>query len=572
MQRGVVRLVFILQRYFLTCAAVLLIEGSSSVALGQKSVPLASQAQGISEYELLVRYGLPLAHEDSVLLLYGQMKGLFRSLPMMPNHYGKCGTELANEAHNIQIISKNLRQAVIFSTQSLSDSVKSPSGRFTIYYDKSGSNAATSEYVDSIAHFADEAYQLEVVELGYPKPPYSFADSTWHIELQHLGAGFYGVTTPFGNALSSSPSGLKRYLSYITIDNSFESGYATLGLPAARITVFHEFHHVIQNGSYGTNDKDVAFREMMAVWMEMRSTPWVPDYLQYIPSYTLHLDKPFDSIDNIGYYGQCVWMQYLSQKYGDEILKDVWDFYATKLPDYLFCFDSILTQHGTNFCTEYERFGTAIYYTGRNFQGTSPFPDARKFNVDEIQDTIIEPNVARSFLAYPTSLHIFLCGYGKDTSVIVISRSTDRSFQANATVTSKSPLSFETTYQLLPETFCDTISLPTLVATKIFPQPFVISSSDNQAVLNILAATNSSQPSTVDLNIYSAGNTLIRHYERSTDPKLQTLASDPFGGSWYVEWDGRDDLGRIVPSGVYYYSVYVDGHRDGGKFVVIRKN
>jgi hypothetical protein len=521
----------------------------------------------------MIRNGFPLAHEDSVLIAFGQMKGLFLHSDYIITK-GKCGTALAAEVNQLQGISSGLRKEVLESVNDLSDSLISPSGRFKIYYDKTGVNAATAEYVDSVAKFADEAYELEIVELGYIKPPYTGPDSTWHIELRHLGAGFYGVTTQIGNAFGSSPTGLSRFLSSITIDNSFDSGYSTHRTDAARITIFHEFHHVIQNGSYGANltsTKDGAFREMTAVWMEMRSTPWVPDYLQYIPSYTLHLDEPFDRIENIGYYGQSIWIQYLGKKFGDDIIRDVWDFYSDKYADFLIGFDSVLTQRNTNFCMEYMRFGTALYYTGKNYQGNSPFPDARKFNADAIRKIILQPNIPDDFIALPASLHIFTCGYGKDTSVIVISRSTDMRFNSNASVTSKSMLTFQDSFQF-PETFCDTISLPALIATKVFPQPFLISSSDNQSTLNILASTKSYKPSSASLNIYSLDNTLIRHYERAFDSKTQVLAADPFGGSWYVEWDGRDDAGKIVPSGIYYYSIKTDIDRDNGKFVVIRKN
>ena len=194
-----------------------------SFAFAQKTTPLASQAQSISEYENLVQNSLPLSHEDSVLILYGQMKGLFRSLPPLKNTYRKCGAELAFEAMRIQEkFSQPLREAVIQFGISYTDSVTSPSGRFTIYFSKTGVDSATDEYVDSVKHFADEAYQLEIIELGYPKPPYTSPDSTWHIFLVDQGtSGNYGSTTPITPSFGSSPSGLSRYRSFIIMDNDF---------------------------------------------------------------------------------------------------------------------------------------------------------------------------------------------------------------------------------------------------------------------------------------------------------------------------------------------------------------
>lgn len=557
---------------YLAIITVLMIVSASVSAYAQKSLPLASQVPGIPEYENLVRSGLPLSHEDSVLVIFGQMKGWFRSLPPLKNPYGKCGSELAFEATRIQEkFSKPLREAVIRSIPSFSDSVISPSGRFTIYYDKSGANAASDEYVDSIKHFADEADELEIAELGYPKPPFTSSDSTWHIFLVDQGSsGNYGSTTPITPSFGSSPSGLTRYRSYITIDNDFlPSEYKTVGTDAARITVFHEFHHVIQNGSYGSGNADVSFREMTAVWMEMRSTPWVPDYLQYIDQYLEHLDTPFDHVPGNG-YDQCIWLQFLQKKFDDDIIRNVWEFYSDKHANFLMSFDSLLTKQGTNFCSEYKRFGTEVYYAGRNFQGASVFPDARRFNQDAVKRIVLSPNVEKTFQAFPASVNILTCGYGKDTSVITISRSTDLII-SDAYVTSKSLLTFQDSFQF-PGIFCDTISLPVLIATKIFPQPFIISSPTDGATLSILASTETRTPTDVSLSIYAPDNTLIRHFDRTRAVLQQTLAADPFGGSWYVEWDGRDDTGRLAPSGVYYYSVKVDGNRDNGKFVFIRKN
>lgn len=541
-------------------------------AYGQKTVPLASHANSVLQYENLVQSGLPLSHEDSILISFGQMKGMFRSLPVIKTHYGKCGTELASEAIRIQDrFSKQLKEAVIMGGAPLSDSIISFSGRFTIHFSKAGPDSTTMEYADSVAYYADEAYKLEIDTLGYAKPPFGASDSTWHIYLYDQGSsGIYGYTSQTTvTPIASSSSGLPLYRAYITMDNDFPAGtYKTVGLDAARITVFHEFHHIIQFGSYGDEFGDVNFREMTSVWLEMRSTPWVPDYLQYIDRYLSHIDQSFDAVEGNG-YPQCIWMQYLEKKFGEDIIKNIWQFYSDKQPDFLLAIDSILVAHGTDFCNEYKRFGTAVYYTGRNFQGSSVFPDARKFNQDAIRRTVLLPNEENTFTSLPASLHIFTCGYGKDTSVITISRSTDRTWNSNDTVISKSVLTFEAKYQF-PETFCDTISLPILIATKIFPQPYIVTSQE-QTILDILTSTKSYPPSSVALNIYSISNKLIRHFERSYIPRL-SLAADPFGGSWYVEWDGRDDTGKPVSSGIYLYSLLVDGERDNGKFVVIRKN
>lgn len=546
----------------------------SDQSFAQKETNLTASSQNLLQFEKLVLQSSHLTHEDSVVVAYGQMKGLFRSLTRIRYPIIKCGSALAEEANQILSSSPLLSTSVLLSTEQFSDTLKSPGRQFTIYFSRTGADSVSKEYADSIAKYADEAYTLEVVELGYEKPPFSSSDSTWRIDINHIGPGGYGFTTPIGNPIGTSKSGLKKFLSTITINNNFDSGFATKGLDAARITIFHEFHHVIQNGSYGKDafsTNDLPFREMMAVWMEMKSSPWITDYLQYLPAYTKNIDFQFDHIPGSGYYGQCIWMEFLAHKYSDEFIKHVWEYYSDTLADFLTSFDKVLVEYQTTFCSEYKRFGTALYYTGKNYQGESYFSGARKFNSENLRRKILLPNNRDTLLqAFDASLHIYACGYGKDTSVIVITRSVDRAFNSDMYVTSRSLLVFQDSFQF-PETFCDTISLPSIVKTKVFPQPYVISESSPNSLLNVLASTNNYAPLAVQLNIYTLDNVLIRHIERAR-ASAQILAADPFGGSWYIEWDGRDDIGRLVPSGVYIYSVENDQNRDVGKIVVLRKN
>ncbi|MEP7236108.1 MAG: hypothetical protein ABI778_12510, partial [Ignavibacteriota bacterium] len=173
--------------------------------------------------------------------------------------------------------------------------------------------------------------------------------------------------------------------------------------------------------------------------------------------------------------------------------------------------------------------------------------------------------------ALPMTIHFFLCGYGKDTSVLIISRNTDRAITARFGALSKSSSDFSPTYIDAPETFCDTTLLYSPIGTTVFPNPFVFKEGAGESVLNILASNEYYAPLEAALNIYGPDNTLVRHIERATVPH-ESLAADPYGGSWYVQWDGFDDTGRPAPSGVYLYSIVVNGVRSNGKFVIIRKN
>jgi hypothetical protein len=442
----------------------------------------------------------------------------------------------------------------------LTDSIVSPSGKFRIHFNKTGDSAATTDYVNAVAQIADDASSFEIAELGYPKPAYSFGDSLWHIYIMDLPSNIYGYTSPLDSGfLGFSPSGLDKYRSYIVIDNDF-SLTPTKGLDAARITVFHEFHHMIQFSDYGERTEDVNFREMTSVWMEVRSNPDIKDYLQYISTYFADIEKQFDKVGNYG-YNQAVWMQFLQLRYGDDVIKNIWEDYSAKSGDPLTSFDTVLHKKNSSFCSDYKRFGAEIFFTGRRFRGASIFPDAKLFPVDALKYNKLAPGVPMTDdIVDPASLQLNAAGVGADTSVVSISRSTDRRFVSADTVTITDLATYRAGYQF-PETFCDTIVGSKATDAIVFPEPYLIIENANRDPLHIRAKDREPSSDT-RLTIYTTSFSLIRHIEAPASPVL---------GGYYMDWDGTDDHGKTVSSGVYLYNIEVDGEKRAGKFVVVRK-
>jgi hypothetical protein len=473
----------------------------------------------------------------------------------------KCGTPATMEKYRERTKSK-----LPLATEPppvLSDSIISPAGRFTIHFDKEGSNATPIGFANNIALLADEAYEFEVITLGYINPPYTFADSSWHIYLVPLGSTIYGKTVPIVETpISTTPSGLEMYRSFMVISNNFDK-LPTKGDDAARITVFHEFHHVIQFGSYGlcltSNIQDKNIHEMSSVWIEMRSAPEIKDYLNYISSYLQKVEERFDKADGFG-YGQGIWMQYLQLRFGDDVIKGVWETLRNVSPSMLTIFDTTLYQYNSTFCNEYKRFGAEIFFTGRRFRGTSIFPDAQRIPVEYLKYHIQDTGKTYTHdLLNNASLNLYSAGINNDSCVVSVSRSPDFIFSSD-TITIFDLNSYRATYQI-PETFCDTIVGGKETNAEAFPMPFVISSDKNETV-KLFAKSGSKPASDTRLGIYTVDMKLVRYIEG---------AAMPISGRYYMEWDGRDDIGKYVSSGVYIYSIEVDSERRQGKLVVVRK-
>ncbi len=442
---------------------------------------------------------------------------------------------------------------------SMTDSVISPSGMFIIHYTKSGDSACTDEYAAMAARTADEAYRFEVEELGYPKPPFSYDDSMWHIYIVNLGATVYGYTSPIlSGYLGDSPAGIAKYRSYMVIDNDY-AGYATPGFDGATVTIYHEFFHIIQFAVYGIKSEHGNFREMSSVWMEIRSQPMIKDYIFYLSRLFETLDATMDQVGGGG-YAQGVWLQFLQLKFGDEFIKKLWQTYSEKIPVVLSAFDQTCASYGTTFCSEYKAFGAELFFTGRRFRGRSVFPDARLFPADHIQYHKLDFGQTGVYdFILPASLQFVASGDTRDTSVVVIARNTNMSFVSSDTVMIEDYGRYRAAYQF-PETFCDTIVKVEPTTADAYPMPFIIGSGETEFFKAL--AGDKKPVSKPRMMIYTASMQLVRSQE--TDPQ-------PTAGRWFIEWDGRDDTGKFVASGIYVYTIEVDGSRRTGKVSVIRK-
>ena len=503
---------------------------------------------------------LPMTHADSVLRMSDE---LLHGAPItveIPRQ--KCATELMFEAYRLRHVRGQIETQADGTINQAS--MVSPQGFFTIYFDSIGPNAAAPDYVQSVARTADSAYRFEIETLHYPKPPFTDADSTFHLHIVNQPNGIYGYTTPTdAPSFGSSPSGREKYRTYIVIDNDFvESTYPTHGHDAMHVTVFHEFQHVIQYGTYGIDglQKDGYFKELTSVWMETRSHPEVKDYLQYLSSYFTTIELSLDGSITRG-YSEAIWFQFLEKRFGDAMPREVWEHYSASQPDPLYAMQDALAQHGSSFCTEYMRFGNSLFFTGRRFAGSSIFPDARAFPADELVATKVQPGVPTpiNLGAVVASINYFYAGFGGDTVALTVARDTNRTVISDGTITILTPTTYQAIYAY-PANFCDTLAGYVRSTADVFPQPFVVRSGAADSV-SILASPSGQRPVSVALDIYTMNMQLVTHIERNPEP---------FTGEYYVTWSGTDDAGHRVASGIYLYTIETDGVRREGKIAVIR--
>ncbi|MER3329175.1 MAG: hypothetical protein RIF34_06300, partial [Candidatus Kapaibacterium sp.] len=172
---------------------------------------------------------------------------------------------------------------------------------FAIHYNLTGFNAVDNkdlnangipDYIDSVAYYAELAYQKEVVELGFP---FSELDSMssgtpmYDIFIKELkNTPYYGAMQPES---SSFPNNSNFRTSFMVLENDYLEvpKFRTTGIDGLKITIFHEFHHAIQY--YMTDNNSRVLAEMTSTFMEYRFFPEILDYMQWVKNW---FESPMD--------------------------------------------------------------------------------------------------------------------------------------------------------------------------------------------------------------------------------------------------------------------------------------
>jgi hypothetical protein len=249
----------------------------------------------------------------------------------------RCGTGPILEAlQNWDRFSPNTRTKLtrLFQRPSTQRTQTSPSGRFLIHYDLSGTHAVDAtdadgngipDYVDRTGEVFDDVWVREIEGLGYREPP-DDGDGVYDIFIRQLGlTGVYGLARPTGSTTSSS---------YIEIDNNFTDNiYQTRELNALQVTAAHEFFHAIQFAYYAPFDA-AWWQELTATWMEDVMFDDVNDYWQYQPFFFQDPEKSLDDSPFVGLqpFAASVFAHHLQQVYGTDTVRETWESLATRTP------------------------------------------------------------------------------------------------------------------------------------------------------------------------------------------------------------------------------------------------
>jgi len=503
----------------------------------------------------------------------------------------------------------------ILSRPERQTSIVSPSGIFRVHFDTTGINKpdyfpgnpnSLQLSLDSLVIAFDSAYNYEINILNYIPPPDDEGDGgddRYDIYISRLGGGYYGWTD-----FEARSDG--KWKSYITIDNLMD--VPTPGINGVRVTAAHEYHHAIQGGSYRLGpSKDLYYFEVTSTSMEEFVYDDINDYYNYLSTYFRHPDRRFTVTQPAG-YERVIWNVYLQERFlqdegdyfkGLDIIKRSWELMRD---DYnrsaIEAIGLALAEVGITFKNEFNNFGIWCYFTdyrakedkyfeeAENYPLIKPFmtykftppqkdyffqvePTANNFTVFEldssiVHDTIVVRDTLVSIITngdivsaatdpYPSIDY----GYSLMTEPVegankIISIEKDGeiiSYYSKITSEQKGYLSESNIFfEAEKDTLIPEIPIKGVIPYP-YPQPFNYSKHD---AIYIPVKNGNNEYAT--LNIYSISMKLV------LSKKTRLFNYEKI----FVIWDGLDNNGDKLPTGVYIYATESDEQIITGKIVI----
>jgi len=490
-----------------------------------------------------------------------------------------------------------------------------------IHYDTTGADSVDMRhgldtdgvpiYVKRVAIIYQEIWQREIVEMGFPPPPGDNGkdgSSAYDVYLTSLSSTYYGMTHG-DSTYQDGTDGKMRMTSYVELDNDYQ-GYSLYPpdewVQILSVTAAHEYFHAIQYGidayEFLENAEDysgnVWWHEQTATWMEDMVYDNVNDYYYYLPGFFDHPNWALTSQYKGNYeYGACVWPRYLSERFGEEIIHDIWEQCGEKT--WLNSIEAWVDQlqaRGSSLREELGRFRTWCFFSGERyepfaFQEGQNYPTIdeetylHEYTVYPVQDTIskliapaymgttylkfvrpilgdisdfkiqieylekeqwvitaagLKDNSAPDMFSAPTILNpLVVPNWQQYESIMVMPMPYDEDFSRAGQITARN-------FSYVVADTLQGVNRDTILT--IFPNPYTIAEGSVTIIVDRLSKGET------EVFIYNTAGELIRggRNERTSTGNTPFYVADGEGEiSETFYWNGRNRADEIVASGVY---------------------
>ncbi|RMF65980.1 MAG: T9SS C-terminal target domain-containing protein [Calditrichaeota bacterium] len=489
----------------------------------------------------------------------------------------------------------------------LPENIVTGDGRFRVHFTRTGSDAVPAtdsdgdgvpDFVEEVARAFERSWQVEIDSLGYLKPPDDAGvdGPEYDVYIQDLGERFYGFTQSESDVPGTPQDDVR---SYVVLDNDFNNNHFTTGVRGARVTAAHEFFHAIQFSYRNVKTAQEPFYyELCSIWMEDVVYDAINDYYQYLPSFFRRRDEPFNKFVPSN-FGEAVWDHFLVSKYGDiDLVRTTWERMRGDLAP-VPAIDATLRDVGSSFASEFAEFGVWNYFTDGRADPAAYYEEGAAYpavhldgdfplnadttiagsslglthksyrftvqaaesyellgRVDKPDDWLFgvivsQPDAQSSFRIVPANIAAEIGFLPQSAQIVVIAVQT-RVLRDSELLSNASSERFEFDLRRSTE------NRPESGITAVYPNPFVRSVHQRLTVEFVLE-----QAGEAELRIFTADGRRVFEFDFN--------AADGAGSrAGLMKWDGRDQDGEPVASGLYLIQLRQNDFVDVQKVAVLR--
>jgi len=302
------------------------------------------------------------------------------------------------------------------------------SKHFTIYW--GDENPATTlwadynkdgipDFITNSAKILEYVWDTEINKFGFNTPEFN------HINVYISDTNIYLDGKKL--TLSDDICGYAVYTGdeeYIVINATPPSSYVTSAMNMLKITLAHEFFHLVQYGySLDFSYTNLWLYEGTAVLMEHLVYPDIADYLySYVESFFNYPEIGLINYNGLSTYSSVIFFDYLEKKYGLEFIKNIWETFNTD-KSALYTLNSVLKEYNSTLNNELYNFYNDLEYN------LSAFSNSNILKTFDLEKKDIY-NYANNTYLYPTGA-IFVNSPSKNVSFI------NNDFDNNLTTLSK---------------------------------------------------------------------------------------------------------------------------------------
>ncbi len=453
--------------------------------------------------------------------------------------------------------------------------------RFRIHYDAEGLHAplmlSGRTYVavaaEACRHVADLYHGAEQ---RWPQPlrDSDGGDERIDVYVVDLGPGVYGYS------LHEDVAGTSGKTGFIVMDNDFAGLPVTAVEDAVRLTIAHEYHHLIQF-SYGYDAEATWFMEQLATMEEGVAYPTLRQRERYLPVFLHEPHRSLDLGNGTHEYGTWLWPEFLRRVHDWALLRDAWETWRDEGLTMITAIGVSLDRAGSTLDEAYLEW--AIWNGCLGADGPDHYGEAIAGDAGVYPEEVIDqypfmgwrPDLTRQPDRLGTSYVELRPQAGSaDNVLMIVMRSceslagvrlllwtADGTFagavepdakglqqtfrieswmnmgRALLVVANGSGAQYSCNYTLMAQTRYETASV----------------SDDYQSGLGLSSAPNPFEPFTViQFELPRTEDVSLRIYDAQGRRVISLMDGPASGDRHAIYWGGRDEGGRPVPAGIYY--------------------